>query len=220
MGKKILKELSISRIIKYVIGMVLIAFSVTLMLKSDIGNSSWDTLHYSMEHLFNISFGMATIIVATFFMIMVIILNRDFKYLLMWIPVLIVGPLIDLFIYLVDAKTVAEIFTVQILYFTLGITLLPLGGAFLLISNYPAGVFDEFNLAVVHKLKLKSLVPTRVIMELTAVLIAFILGRIAGIGYGKIGVGTLIFAITVGIFLKTYLKLFERIGLYENQQTN
>ena len=76
------------------------------------------------------------------------------------------------------------------------------------------------------KLKLRSLVPTRVIMELTAVLTAIFLGYLAGFTYnndftyGKFGIGTLIFALTVGLYLKIYLKLFERIGLNENQQTN
>ena len=213
------RELKLSRILKYIVGMILIALGVTFMLKSSIGNSSWDTLHYSLEHLFNISFGTATIIVATIFMIMTVVLNKSLKYVLMWIPVLIVGPLIDLFILVFDAGTVAELLYMKILYFIIGLSVLPLGGAFLLISNYPAGVFDEFNLAVVRKFKFKSLVPTRVIMELTAVLIAYVLGRIAGIGFGKIGIGTLIFAISVGIYLKVYLKLLERIGLYENQQT-
>ena len=224
------KHITLSRIIKYIIGMFLIAVGVALMLKSGVGNSSWDTLHYSLEHLLNISFGTATIIVATVVMITVMILNRSVKYIFMWIPVLIVGPLIDLFIFLFNTGDIASTLPLQIVYFFLGISLLPLGGAFLIISSYPAGVFDELNLAIVSKLKLKSLVPTRVIMELTAVITAYFLGRAAGLSYainkiegveyGNIGIGTLIFALSVGIYLKTYLKLFERIGLYENQQTN
>lgn len=213
------------RLTKYILGMLFIAIGVSFMLKSNIGNSSWDTLHYSLEHLLHISFGTATIIVALTFTILVIWLNKSFKYLLMAIPIFVVGPLIDMTNLIISSEVIPELIPLKILYFIIGISLLPLGGACLLISTYPAGVFDEFNLAIVRKLKLKSLVPTRVIMELTAVLAAAILGYFAGfeyqdLTYGKIGLGTLIFATTVGIYLKTYLKLFERIGLNENQQIN
>ncbi len=225
MTTKIINEIRLTRLIKYGVGMFFIAFGVSFMLKSDIGNSSWDTLHYSLEHLLNISFGTATIIVAMSFTVLVILLNKNLKYIFMAIPIAIVGPLIDLMNQIFSSNVIPEHFYLQIIYFIIGITALPLGGAFLLISTYPAGVFDEFNLVIVRKLKLKSLVPTRVIMELTAVVLAAVLGYLAGFEYsdftfGKIGIGTIIFAITVGIYLKLYLKLFERIGLNENQQTN
>ena len=80
-----------------------------------------------------------------------------------------------------------------------------------------------------RKLKMKSFVPIRVIMELSAVSLATIFFYMTGETinqsallpiYGNIGIGTLIFAFTVGILLKFYLKLFERIGLNENQQND
>lgn len=223
--KSFINELKWYRIIKYILGMTFIAIGVSFMLKSDIGNSSWDTLHWSMQHLFGITFGTATIIVATIFLILVVILNNNLKYILMAIPIFVVGPLIDITNGLLAIEAVPGLLIYKILYFIAGLTLLPLGGALLLISTYPAGVFDEFNMVVVRKLKLKSLVPTRVIMELTAVMVAAVLGYFAGFTFehyifGKIGIGTIIFAIFVGVFLKFYLKLFERIGLDENQQND
>lgn len=225
-SKSFINELKLHRILKYLFGMISIAVGVSFMLKSNIGNSSWDTLHYSLEQLLGITFGTATICVASVFLVLVVILNKDFKYILMFIPILIVGPLIDITNLIFVIENVPEQLIYKILYFIAGLLLLPLGGASLLISTYPAGVFDEFNVAVVRKLKLKSLVPTRVIMELSAVTTAAILGYFAGFTYnndftfGKIGIGTIIFAITIGILLKTYLKLFERIGLDENQQND
>jgi uncharacterized membrane protein YczE len=213
-------ELKLFRIIKYLLGMVFIAVGVVFMLRSDFGNSSWDTLHYSLSALVNITIGSATIYVALTFTLMVILLNRKIKFLLMAIPIVIVGPLIDLFNLRVFIWLQPETLLTQIPVYFIGLSLLPLGGALLLISSYPAGVFDEFNLALKRLLKMKSLVPIRVIMELTAVLTALILGLIAGVGIGKIGFGTLIFSLTVGFYLKTYLKLFERIGLSEHQQND
>jgi|LGOV01.1.fsa_nt_gb uncharacterized membrane protein YczE len=216
----IVNQLKLNRIIKYLLGMVAISLGVVMMLRSDLGNSSWDALHFSLSNLINITIGTATILVALIFTILVIWLNRNYKFLIMAVPILIVGPMIDLFndVILIDFE--ATTIFIRILSLTSGILLLPLGGALLLSSTYPAGVFDEFNLVVMRKLKLKSLVPVRVIMELSAVSAAYIFGLMAGIGYGKIHVGTLIFAFTVGVFLKLYLKLFDRIGISENQKTD
>ena len=216
-----ISQLKLSRILKYVGGMLSISIGVVFMLRSDFGNSSWDTLHFSLHALTGMTIGMATIVVALTFTAMVIILNKNFKYLLMGIPIFIVGPMIDFFNLIVFDWLQPTDWFVQIPLYIVGLCLLPLGGSLLIISTYPAGVFDEFNLAVKRILKMKSLVPIRVIMELTAVLTAFILGRMAGLeDFGKIGYGTLIFSLTVGTFLKTYLTLFERIGLSENQQIN
>ena len=220
MAKVLKRELTWSRAVKYFLGMVSISLGVVMMLRSSLGNSSWDTLHFSLHSLTGITIGTATIAVALVFTALVIWLNKSYKYLIMAIPILIVGPLIDLFndVILVDFE--ATTMLIRVLSLTSGLVLLPFGGALLLISTYPAGVFDEFNLAVMRKLNMKNLIPIRVIMELSAVTAAYVFGLMAGIGFGKIHIGTLIFSFTVGIFLKLYLKLFERIGLNENQQIN
>ena len=113
-----------------------------------------------------------------------------------------------------------ELLGFQLLTYLGGALLLPLGGSLLIISTFPAGIFDEFNLTLMRKFKSDNLVLIRVIMELTAVTIAFVIGINVGIGAGKIGIGTLIFSFSVGAFVKMYLKMFERMNLYENQQTN
>ena len=214
------KEITFSRVFKYTLGMIIIAFGVVMMLRSNLGVSSWDTLHYSLHMLTGITIGTATIVVAMLFTFAVIILNQNFKYLLMSIPILAVGFLIDLINLqlLVDFEVTTIPF--RMITYIIGLTSLPLGGSLLIISTYPAGVFDEFMLVVMRKLNTSNLLKVRVIIELIAVLVALILGLIAGIGIGMISIGTLIFSLTVGWFIKTYLKLFERIGIYEIKQTN
>jgi len=48
----------------YLLGTIVISFGVVMMLRSGLGMSSWDTLHYSLHKLFGITIGTATIIVA------------------------------------------------------------------------------------------------------------------------------------------------------------
>ena len=99
--------------------------------------------------------------------------------------------------------------------YIVGLFALPFGGALLIISTYPAGVFDELMLLIMKLAKSNKMTKIRVIMELTAVSLAIIFGLLAGIGFGMVNIGTLIFSLSVGVLIKLYLKLFERIGLYE-----
>ncbi len=213
------KEL-IMRVSFYIIGFFAISFGVVFCLRSGIGLSTWDTLHYALHKLTNITIGTATIIVAGIFTVAVVLLNKNLKYVFMGVPIFVVGFLIDV----VNLQWMKD-FSVSVWYFQVptyiaGLLLLPLGGAFLIISTFPAGVFDEFTLSMMRIFKTKNLIKTRVIIEVLAVITALILGLLAGIGLGQISIGTIIFSVSVGTLLKFYLSTFERIGLYETQQND
>jgi uncharacterized membrane protein YczE len=202
----------------YLIGGAAIAFGVIFMVRSQIGTSTWDTLHVAISEATPITLGWATIVVAIAFTIAVIILNKNWVYVFMVIPVFGVGWFIDFVDQIIMVNYEPTTLFTQILSYIVGLLILPLGGSLLIISTFPAGVFDEFNLAVMRVLKSKSLVKIRVIMELTAVAVALLISLSSGNDIGTLNVGTVIFALTVGLILKQYLKLFERIGLYNEDK--
>ena len=189
-----------------------------MMLKSGRGLSSWDTLHWSLHKLTGITVGWATIFVALSFTAFVTIVNRNWKYILMTIAIFSVGVLIDYFnLDLLESFTPSNVFLEWLVY-SIGLLLLPLGGSLLIISTYPAGVFDEFMLTIMRLLKSDKLLKIRVIMESTAVTVAVILSFIAGEKFGMLNIGTLIFTVSVGFMLKKYLTLFEKLGLYNSKE--
>ncbi len=202
----------------YLLGMIVISFGVVMMLKSLLGVSSWDTLHYSLHKLTGITVGEATIWVALTFTVFVTVGNKDLKYLGMAIPIFIVGNLIDLFNLTLLVNYIPKNIFLRILTYIIGFLTLPLGGSLLIISSFPAGVFDEFMLTLMKLFKSEKLILIRVIMELSAVTLAVILGFIAGIQFGMFNIGTLIFSVSVGVLVKFYLRLFASMGLYELKQ--
>lgn len=208
-------EITPKNIFFYILGCIIIALGVVLMLRSDLGVSSWDTLHYSLHKLIHITVGTATIVVALIFTVAVIILNRNFRYLLMAIPIVLVGVLIDFFNLIVLADFMPETMFLRIVVYILGLIMLPLGGSLLIVSTFPAGVFDEFMFSMMRLFKTTKLLLIRVIMEMSAVLLALFFCYLAGAGLGMFSIGTLIFSVSVGYLVKQYLKIFERIGIYE-----
>jgi len=209
-------QLTLKNITIYCIGMTLIGFGVPLMVRSFVGVSSWDTLHYSLEQLVPfLTFGMANAFVASIVTISIIYMNKNWKYILMLLPIYIVASIIDLFDNVVFVNLVYNHPWQHILGYFIGLSMLPLGGAMMIISKLPAGVFDEFMLAILRKLKSNKIALVRGIIELTVVVIALILSLIGGNGIGKLFYGTIIFSLTVGPYIKFYLSMFERVGLYE-----
>ena len=189
----------LKNIIIYILGMIVISFGVVMMIKSEVGLSSWDTLHWSLHKLTGITVGTATIYVALSFTVFVTLANRNWKYVFMAIPIFFVGILID--------------------YFNLDLlATYELGGSLLIVSTYPAGVFDEFMLTVMRILKTTKLMKVRVIIEITAVVVAVVLSLIAKDGIGMLNVGTIIFTVSIGFMLKSYLNFFEKIGLYDTKK--
>ena len=71
----------------YILGTIVISLGVVMMLKSSIGLSSWDTLHYSLHRLTGMTIGTAVILVALAFTVYVTSANRNFRYVLMVIPI-------------------------------------------------------------------------------------------------------------------------------------
>ena len=92
-----ISKFNLKNVIIYIGGCIFIALGVVMMLRSDLGISSWDTLHYSLHRLTGITVGTATILVAVLFTLFVTVLNKHFRYFLMAIPIILVGTMIDLF---------------------------------------------------------------------------------------------------------------------------
>jgi uncharacterized membrane protein YczE len=195
--------------------MAIIGLGVSPMIRSDFGVSSWDTLNYSLMNALDIPFALASAITATTALLLIIILYQSLSYFVMIIPII----LISLFIYLFDSVIFTSLqydsYLEHIAGFIFGMLLLPLGGSLIIITKLPAAVYDELMLAVMSKTNSTRLPIVRSIIELTVILIALIIGIIGGIGTGRIGAGTLVFALVIGWMIRFYLTLFERMGLYE-----
>lgn len=214
-------KLTKGRILRYNLGMILIGFGIAPMVRSNIGVSSWDTLNYSITSVHSgITFGIASAMTSTIVMMITIWLYRNWVYIIMSIPILVVSIWIQLFDQIVFVNLVYDQQWQHILGFTVGMFLLPLGGSLMISTLLPAGVYDEFMLAVLKTVKSSNIAVVRAIIELTIVLIALGIGTFTGIGFGKINIGTVMFSLLIGIFISIYLLILERIGLYDRKQIN
>ena len=213
-------QLTLKNMSLYMLGMIFIGFGVSLMIRSYVGVSSWDTLHYSLDQLIPwLTFGMANALVASTTTLVIVYMNRNWKYIVMLLPVYIVALFIDVFDKIIFVDLIYSQAWHHLLGYFIGLSVLPLGGSLMIISKLPAGVYDEFMIAILRKLKSTKIPLVRGTIEVTVVLAALVIGYFAGAGIGKLSYGTVLFSISFGFYLKFYLSIFERIGLYEIKQT-
>jgi len=200
----------LKRIIYYLMGSFFIGFGVVLIIKSNLGTSPWDTLHVALSLVTPLTIGMAAQVVALVVTLIVTVVNKNVKYLLMVIPILLVGWIIDLFDLVILSDYQPEGLLAVITFMT-GLIIVPLGGASLLESKFPAGVFDELMLVVMRLFKTDKMAITRIILECVPVITSLIITLVAFNNIGSIHFGTILFVLSVGPLLQYYLKIFRRL---------
>ena len=173
-------------IIFLITGLILFGLGEAMLISAGIGVSPWTVLGQGVSRVFNFSIGTATFFISLF-------------VLLCWIPlkqipgfgtilnVIIIATVLD---YSLPYLPSPEIYFSKLIQVILGIIITGFGGAVYLIANLGPGPRDGLmtGLQSVSNLPIAWV---RSGIELTVVLIGWLLG-------GVVGIGTLLFAIGIG----------------------
>ncbi len=202
----------------YVFGAILTAFTLVVLFRSDVGMPPWDVLHLAIANTTPLTFGMAIELVSLIITLSIVIHRRKVKYFFMIIPFILVGRFIDIFnlIVLVNFNPAGY---VRFVTFVLALLLLPLGSAMLVITRYPAGIYDEMMLSLMTIFKTDDLIKVRFLMELTPVLIGVSISRMVLGNFGSLHIGTLFAVVLAGPLLQFYIKRLRRL-YHGHQQTD
>jgi uncharacterized membrane protein YczE len=186
--------------------MVVLALGIALLVQTDIGLGPWGVLHQGVGLVLDIAFGTAVILVGLVVM-------------LLWLPlrerpgpgtlinVLGVGLLINLFLAVLPSFTdsltaTALLWPALLLQHGVGVVLMGIGTGLYLDANLGAGPRDGVMMGLI-RVTGRSVRLIRTSMELTALGVGWLLG-------GTVGIGTLIFALSVGHVVQTTLHTLRR----------
>lgn len=204
--------------ILYVIGLLFISLGVALSFRHGFGASSADNLTFILSVVLNISIGTANFLISALIITLLIISFKNWKFLFLFVQVIILSPLIDFWDLIVFANLIPVGFE-RMIVFIASILSLPLGCSFLIKSTYPAGVYDELMFFTAHFTKLKLTV-SRILNELLLVLTALTISLLSGNGYGSVNIGTLAYVFSVGHLIKFYLSSWEFISKRRNKNAS
>ncbi len=178
-------------------GLTLFGLGEALLILSNLGVTPWTVFAEGVAKNFNISIGLATLIISI-------------SILILWMPLkqkigigtisnaIIIAFTIDLFVYLLPSST--SIF-LSIIEMIIGILLVGIGSGVYLITNLGPGTRDGLMKGISENLQ-KPIYLIRFSLEVLVVIIGWILG-------GRVGLGTLMFAILIGPIISVSLVVIK-----------
>ena len=182
-----------------IIGLILFGIGEGLLITANIGVSPWFVLHQGLSFKTGYTIGLTTFIVSVIILIL-------------WIPLkekpgmgtilnaILISIVIDISLFILPYP---KNFLFQLIQVIIGILTIGVGSGYYLCSSLGAGPRDGLQLALARQTN-QSLVLVRTILEVSAVLLGFILG-------GIVGIGTLIYAIAIGYSVSFGLFLMQII---------
>lgn len=194
----------------YILGVFALGLGVNILLRSRLGAGAWDTVTNNLSHLVNITLGTASAIVNFTVLGIVTAYRKKAKFLLVILPILSLSLVIDFWDILIFKNYYPEDFMLRVVFYLSGAIILTLGLSTIIITRFPAMVFDELTLILMRLFKSESFLKVRVFIELFAILLATIIGFAASIGFGAVNFGSFILAVILGPMIAVELKYLKK----------
>lgn len=184
------------RIAQLCVGVFLYGIGIAFIIRGAIGAAPWDVLTQGISFHVPLSFGVVTVLVSIL-------------VLLLWIPIrqrpgvgtivnaLFVGPSADVGFLVIPQS---DLLWLRVLFFVLGLTVLAAATGMYIGAHFGPGPRDGLMTGLHERLGWPIWV-VRTALEVTVVLIGWILG-------GNVGVGTVAFALFIGPLCQFFMRIF------------
>ena len=193
------KTEELKRYLKLYIGLFMCALGCIMILKADLGLSPWDVLHQGISKTTGITIGQASIGLGITIVLLDIFLGQPIG-LGTVLNFLSIGLFMDMILYL-DFIPVKGSYLYRAVLLMTGIFFYAYGTFFYMIQGMGCGPRDGFMQIITKKTEY-SVGIIKNIIELSALGSGWLLG-------GKVGVGTVVTAISMGIFLQIFFKIYK-----------
>ena len=180
------------------IGFMLYGLALALLIRADLGTSTWLVLEVALADIIGIKIGTMTVIMG-FVILGFALLSRERVGWGTLANILSIGPWLNLSLELI--LTPKDNFVLQIVMFVLGVLVQGIATAVYIGVDAGAGPRDSLMLAV-HRITKVSVRVARGSIEIIVVTIGWILG-------GPAGWGTLAFALLIGPAVQWAFKVFK-----------
>lgn len=190
------KTEELKRYLKLYVGLFMCALGCIMILKADLGLSPWDVLHQGISKTIGITIGQASIGLGITIVLLDIFLGQPIGIGTV-LNFLSIGLFMDLIMYL-DFIPVKESYLYRAVLLMTGIFFYAYGTFFYMIQGMGCGPRDGFMQVLTKRFNK----PVSVIKNGIEI-IAFVIGWLLG---GKLGIGTIVTALVMGIWLQWMFK--------------
>jgi uncharacterized protein len=195
----------IKRVSFYTIGLLIATLGIALIILSAVGAGPWDAVFVGASYKLGLTVGTWSIIVQVLIVLFNAILLKKRPLFESGITIIVRGIFLDFWLIFVFPNVTFEASPMMMKWgvFVIGTFFLGAGIGTYIVSKLPPTPVDGMMKALSEKFNL-SLKTSRTIVELAAVVIAFLLK-------GPVGIGTLILALTLGQFVQICHKYSQKL---------
>lgn len=184
--------------IRIQIGFLLYGLAITLMIRGNLGTSAWAVLEVALADFLHITVGTMTVIMGFIVLIISLLMREQIGWGTLG-NILSIGPWVDLCMWLVPE--VNNNLLLQIAMLLVAIVIMGLASAIYIGVDAGAGPRDSLMLAI-HRKTGASIRVARAIIEVTVVVLGWLLG-------GPAGIGTVVHAVLIGPAVQWGFKVFN-----------
>lgn len=187
------------RLMRLFLGLFLYAVGIVFTINANIGYAPWEVLHVGLASTAGISIGAASIVVGLAIVIITLMLKEKIGVGTI-LNMIVIGVFVD-FIMWLHIIPIINNYVIGITMLIAGLFTIALGSYFYIGSEFGAGPRDSLMIAITKKTPLPVGV-CRSAIELSAVIIGWMLG-------GMVGVGTIISVIAIGFCVQITFNLLK-----------
>jgi uncharacterized membrane protein YczE len=182
-----------------VFGLFLFALGIVVTLKANIGYAPWDVLHVGIANKTGLTIGNISILVGVLIVIIVMLTGEKIGFGTI-LNMILIGVFIDVILASGVLPTAGN-FMLGVITMLAGLFIIAIGSFFYIRAAFGAGPRDSLMVVLTRKTKLPVGV-CRSAVELSATVIGWFLGGMAGIG-------TVISAFAIGFCVQIVFRLFR-----------
>ncbi|WP_102347772.1 YczE/YyaS/YitT family protein [Bacillus sp. Marseille-P3661] len=191
----------LQRLFMYLSGIVIIAFSIALIVKVDVGAGAWDALNVGLSQVIGFTVGTWVFIIGFLLIFFNAWLMKVKPQYLAMITVVINGLVIDFWLYIVFQNIYIESLYVRVGLFIIGTITLAIGISMYLQAKFPPVPIDNLMIAIQRRTGVNLMI-AKTIGEISALVLALIF-------QGPIGFGTIVITLLLGPIIQFFFPKFE-----------
>jgi len=186
----------------YLLGLFLVSIAVVLMVQAELGPRPWEVLHLGLTNYLPLTLGQVMMTVGVIVVGLSWLLGVK-PYIASVTNLIFTGVFVD-YIFAWGWFPAPEVMAIKVLYMLAGLIVLSLATGIYLSANLGSGPRDSLMIAL-HRISGWRIGIVRTMMEVTVVVVGVLLG-------GIVGVGSLIFSVSVGWLTEFFIKRIYKIG--------
>ena len=197
-----------SRIILFIVGIMILTLGVALTVKADLGVGTWDSVNVGLSNRFGLSVGTFSFIIAIIMTIIAAVLRNGKFNLYTLGTAFVLSSFTDFWLFVVNKLPLGDSYINRVVYFLLGILILSMGLAIYLTPNLAPNSLDDCMMAFRNKFNL-SVGMAKLITDGVGIIFAILVG-------GPIGLGTIVIIISVAPLVNIFFNRINSLIIVSN----